>query len=132
MLDRIYEKAADGDYYGSCVRFLRDVERYAPTAKKGPGVVEALILLVISVLAGRIIVFFMTRNQGGSVAAGVNDYFAAGNTQEIIREDRFVNRMVTRRRIERKDDDDGPFRMGGSSVHHSSGGTTHGGGRRSF
>ncbi len=31
------KKAAGGDYYGSCVRFLRDVERYAPTAKKGSG-----------------------------------------------------------------------------------------------
>lgn len=131
MLDRIYNKVSDDNYYKSCDVFLDNVSKYAPSGKKGPGVIEILIELVICVLLGRIIVFFMTRNQGGKVVAGVNNYFVASATQELVHQDQFVNRMVTRRRIVR-DDDDGPGGDGGSSVHRSASGTFHGGGSRSF
>jgi len=130
MLDRIHKKISDDNYYKSCNVFLDNVSKYAPSGKKGPGVIEILIELIVCVLLGRIIVFFMTRNLGGKVVAGVNNYFVASATQELIRQDQFVNRMVTRRRIVR-DDDDGPG-GGGSSVHQSASGTFHGGGSRSF
>lgn len=137
MLDRIFEKVADGNYYKACDVFLEDVSSYVPkevAEEKGveeegeSGGISIWALLLGSIIIGRIIVFFMTLNRGGKVVAGVNDYFAAGAAQEVIHRDQFVNRMVTRRKIEKDDDDDGPL----SSIHQSASGTNHGGGGRSF
>lgn len=132
MLDRIFEEVSDGDYYKACGVFLEDVSSYVPAeesaeAESESGGIPIWVLLVGSIIIGRIIVFFMTLNRGGKVVAGVNDYFAAGAAQEVIHRDQFVNRMVTKRKIE-KDDDDEPL----SSVHRSASGTSHGGGGRSF
>lgn len=130
ILDRLYNRVSDGDYYKSCNVFLDSVSKYAPSGKKGPGVLEVILLLIGSIVVGGIIVFLMSYNQGGKVVADVNNYFVASAVHETLHTDSFVNRMVTRRKIERHNDDDSPG--GGSSVHRSSTGTFHGGGGRSF
>ncbi len=134
MLDRIYEAVSAGEYYQSCEVFLEEVSSCVPVeeGKETSDGIPVWVLLLGSIVIGRVIVFFMTRRRGGKVVAGVNNYFDAGAAREIIHEDRYMNRVITKRKIEKHNDDDGPKKMGGSSVHRSSGGTTHGGGGRGF
>ena len=132
MLERIYKRVADGDYYKSCTVFLDNVTRYGVNGGRRLTLGRVLISLIVCVIIGGVIVFFMARNRGGKVVAGVNNYFVAGGANEVLHRDVFVNRTVSRQRIKR--DDDGPKsnRSGGSSVHRSSSGTIHGGSGRSF
>lgn len=134
MLNRIYNKVEDGKYYKSCDVFLDNVERYGVEGGNKLTAGRLLLQLVACMVVGAIIVFFMARNRGGKVVAGVNNYFVAGGANEILHRDQFINRTVTRQRI-KKDDDDNSRRnrsSGGSSVHRSSSGTMHGGSGRSF
>lgn len=129
MLDKAYKDVADGKYGKSCESFLEGVSRYAPGKSVGTAG-EIALQFIGCVLIGGIAVFFMSRNRGGKIKTGVNNYFVASTAQEAVHRDAFLNRTVTRRKIERRDNDDKPG--GGSSVHRSASGTLHGGGGRSF
>ena len=59
-------------------------------------------------------------------------YFDASGSHLDAKEDRFMNRTVTRRHIEKPKGGGGSGGSGGGGVHMSSGGGTHGGGGRSF
>lgn len=131
MLDRIYKKVSDGKYYKSCGVFLDNVARYGVKGGGRLSPFRVICQLLICMLIGAVIVFFMARNRGGRVDAGVNNYFVAGGANEILHRDKFINRTVSRQRIKRDDGGKGG-RSGGSSVHRSSSGTMHGGGGRSF
>lgn len=134
MLDRIYKQVEDGNYYKSSAVFLNNVAKYGVNGGNRLTLGRVLIYLIVSLIIGGIIVFFMARNRGGKVVAGVNNYFVAGGASEVLHRDVFVNRTVSRQRIKKDDDDNGHRneRSGGSSVHRSSSGTTHGGSGRSF
>ena len=131
MLDRIYKKVSDGKYYKSCGVFLDNAARYGVKGGGRLSPFRVICQLLICMLIGAVIVFFMARNRGGRVDAGVNNYFVAGGANEILHRDKFINRTVSRQRIKRDDGGKGG-RSGGSSVHRSSSGTMHGGGGRSF
>ena len=134
MLDRIYKKVEDGKYYKSCDVFLDNVERYGVEGGNKLTAGRLLFQLIACMIVGAVIVFFLARNRGGKVVAGVNNYFVAGGANEILHRDQFINRTVTRQRIKKDDDDNsrGNRSSGGSSVHRSSSGTMHGGSGRSF
>lgn len=134
MLDRIYKQVEDGNYYKSCTVFLDNVARYGVNGGNRLTLGRIFALIIGSLIIGGVIVFFMARNRGGKVAAGVNNYFVAGGANEVLHRDVFVNRTVSRQRIKRDDDDDDHRRSqsGSSSVHRSSSGTIHGGSGRSF
>lgn len=93
MLDRIYKKVSDGKYYKSCGVFLDNVARYGV---KGGGQIKSfpgyLPVAYMYGSIGAVIVFFMARNRGGRVDAGVNNYFVAGGANEILHRDKFINR----------------------------------------
>lgn len=133
MLDRIYKRVADGDYYKSCTVFLDNVTRYGVNGGRRLTLIGVLSRLAASLVIGAVIVFFMSRNRGGKVVAGVNNYFVAGGANEVLHRDMFVNRTVSRQKIKTDDDHKGSRdKVGGSSVHRSSSGTMHGGAGRSF
>ena len=134
MLDRIYKKVGDGKYYKSCDVFLDNVERYGVEGGNKLTAGRLLLQLAACMIVGAVIVFFLARNRGGKVVAGVNNYFVAGGANEILHRDQFINRTVTRQRIKSDDDDNsrGGRSSGGSSVHRSRSGTMHGGSGRSF
>lgn len=138
MLDSIYDEAADKDYYGSCKAFLKGVDRYAglePGEREPKALEDYLFRLVVSVALGGIIVGIMALLRTGEGKVGTGQYFVAGASKETGRNDTFVRRTVTKRRIERsKNGGKGPGggMGGGSPTHTSSSGTTHGGAGRSF
>lgn len=134
MLDRIYKKVGDGKYYKSCDVFLDNVERYGVEGGNKLTAGRLLLQLAACMIVGAVIVFFLARNRGGKVVAGVNNYFVASGANEILHRDQFINRTVTRQRIKSDDDDNsrGGRSRGGSSVHRSRSGTMHGGSGRSF
>lgn len=133
MLNRIYNKVADGDYYKSCTVFLDNVTKYGVNGGRSMTPVRVFACLIASMIVGAVIVFLLSRNRGGKVVAGVNNYFVAGGANEVVHRDRFLNRTVSRQKIKKDDDHkDRSSSRGGSSVHRSSSGTMHGGAGRSF
>lgn len=131
MLDRIYKKVGDGKYYKSCGVFLDNVARYGVKGGSKLTPLRVICQLFVCMIIAAVIVFFMARNRGGKVVAGVNNYFVASGANEILHRDKFVNRTVSRQKIKRDEGGKGS-RSGGSSVHRSSSGTMHGGAGRSF
>lgn len=131
MLDRIYKKVGDGKYYKSCGVFLDNVARYGVKGGSKLTPFRVICQLLVCMAIAAVIVFFMARNRGGKVVAGVNNYFVAGGTNEILHRDKFINRTVSRQKIKRDEGGKGN-RSGGSSIHRSGSGTLHGGAGRNF
>ena len=136
VLDNCYNHITDGDYKGTCEAFLKGVRDYMgrSTSKSarmdGFGV---LIRLLIAMAIGAAVTFAMVFRRGGSVTTNSRTYFDASDSHLDAKEDRFMNRTVTRRHIEKpKGGGGGHGGSGGGGIHTSSGGGTHGGGGRSF
>ena len=136
VLDDCYAYITDGDYKGTCDAFLKGVRDYMgrSTSKSarmdGFGV---LIRLIIAIVIGAVVTFAMVFRRGGRVTTNSRTYFDASGSHMDVQEDRFMNRTVTRRHIEKpKGGGGGHGGSGGGGVHMSSGGGTHGGGGRSF
>ena len=150
VLDDVYNYAADADYYGAAAAFLTDTEKcysngisrdqYNYDTETGKisryrsiTVYEAIGAAVIALLCG-----------GGFAAAVLGSYRLKRKTYRYPyesqakvhftrRDDQFLHRSITQRRIPR----DPPSGGGGgggsrSSTHTSSSGTSHGGGGRSL
>ncbi len=136
VLDDCYAYITDGDYKGTCDAFLKGVRDYMgrSTSKSarmdGFGV---LLRLIIAIVIGAVVTVAMVFRRGGRVTTNSRTYFDASGSHMDAQEDRFMNRTVTRRHIEKpKGGGGGHGGSGGGGVHMSSGGGTHGGGGRSF
>ena len=136
VLDNCYAYITDGDYKGTCDAFLKGVRDYMgrSTSKNarmdGFGV---LLRLIIAIVIGAVVTVAMVFRRGGRVTTNSRTYFDASGSHLDAQEDRFMNRTVTRRHIEKpKGGGGGHGGSGGDGVHMSSGGGTHGGGGRSF
>ena len=136
VLDDCYAYITDGDYKGTCDAFLKGVRDYMGRSTSKSARMDAfgvLIRLIIAIVIGAVVTFAMVFRRGGSVTTNSRTYFDASGSHLDAQEDRFVNRTVTRRHIEKpKSGGGGHGGSGGGGVHMSSGGGTHGGGGRSF
>ena len=91
-----------------------------------------LLRLIIAMLIGAVATTAMGFIRGARVSTNSRTYFDASGSHLDAKEDRFMNRTVTRRHIEKPKGGGGSGGSGGGGVHMSSGGGTHGGGGRSF
>jgi len=136
VLDNCYNHITDGDYKGTCEAFLKGVRDYMGRSTSKSARMDAfgvLIRLLIAVVIGAVVTFAMVFRRGGSVTTNSRTYFDASGSHLDAQEDRFMNRTVTRRHIEKPKSGGGHGGSGGGGgVHMSSGGGTHGGGGRSF
>ena len=107
--------------------FLKGVRDYMGRSTDRSARMDAfgvLLRLIIAIVIGAVVTFAMVFRRGGRVTTNSRTYFDASGSHLDAKEDRFMNRTVTRRHIEKP--------KGGGGVHMSSGGGTHGGGGRSF
>ena len=91
-----------------------------------------LLRLFIAIVFGAVVSLAKLFRRGGRVTTISRTYFDASGSHLDAKEDRFMNRTVTRRHIEKPKGGGGSGGSGGGGVHMSSGGGTHGGGGRSF
>lgn len=135
VLDNCYNHITDGDYKGTCDAFLKGVRDYMGRSTGQSARMDALgvlIRLIIALVIGAVVTFAMVFRRGGRVTTNSQTYFDASGFHLDAKEDRFMNRTVTRRHIEKPKSGGGSGGSGGGGVHVSSGGGTHGGGGRSF
>ena len=135
VLDNCYNHITDGDYKGTCEAFLKGVRDYMGRSTSKSARMDAfgvLIRLLIAMAIGAVATFAMVFRRGGHVTTNSRTYFDASGSHLDAKEDRFMNRTVTRRHIEKPKGGGGSGGSGGGGVHVSSGGGTHGGGGRSF
>ncbi len=136
VLDNCYNYITDGDYKGTCDAFLKGVRDYMGRSTSKSARMDAfgvLIRLIIAIVIGAVVTVAMVFRRGGRVTTNSRTYFDASGSHMDAQEDRFMNRTVTRRHIEKpKGGGGGHGGSGGGGVHMSSGGGTHGGGGRSF
>lgn len=137
ILDNCYNHIIDGEYKATCDAFLKGVRDYMGREagrSARMGLLGVLIRLVIALAAGGGITFAMVHSRGGHVTTSAATYFNDAQSRLEGKEDRFINRTVTRRHIPKSQDNGGSGggSSGGGGVHVSSGGGTHGGGGRSF
>ena len=134
MEDQFVSDLSDGAYLDAFSRYASLCDDFLTQAKNGEpydtghlpkGTVSPLWILG-DLLIGGVIAFVMAlikkaklKSVKSQVAA--TEYEKAGSLNLTVRTDRFINRVVTKRRIERKEEG------GGSSTHTSSSGKTHGG-----
>ena len=136
VLDNCYSHITDGDYKGTCEAFLKGVRDYMGQSTSKSARMDAfdvLLRLLIAMAIGAVATFAMVFRRGGHVTTNSRTYFDASGSHLDAKEDRFMNRTVTRRHIEKpKGGGGGHGGSGGDGIHTSSGGGTHGGGGRSF
>lgn len=139
ILDDCYNRIIGQDYAGTCRAFLGGVRAYMgkdPSEGARSGPTGILIRLVIALVGGGAITGFMVAGAGGRVTTGAGTYYNAAGSNIYGKRDMFINRTVTRRRIQRdppKTGSSGGFSSsGGGGFHMSSGGGAHGGGGRKF
>lgn len=135
VLDNCYNHITDGDYKGTCDAFLKGVRDYMGRSTDRSARMDAfgvLLRLIIAIVIGAVVTFAMVFRRGGRVTTNSRTYFDASGSHLDAKEDRFMNRTVTRRHIEKPKGGGGSGGSGGGGVHMSSGGGTHGGGGRSF
>jgi len=137
ILDKVYNDVSDGNYFDSGKTFIKYVGLIMnlPPGERIPNQpmtwVHVLICFVAALIIGSIIVLLMLLPslRGGKITVSGNDYFVSSSANVKSRQDIFVNKTVTRRKIEPPKNNGGG---GGSSTRTSSSGRTHGGGGRSF
>ena len=138
VLDKCYSRIIDEDYQGTCDAFLDGVYRYMGISPRRGGrmtLFGIILRLIIALAAGAGITALMVHSSKGRVTAAAADYFDASDSKMLAKNDRFLNRTITRRVIRDNDDDHGGGfggGGGGGGFHVSSGGAAHGGGGRSF
>lgn len=137
ILDNCYDHIIDGEYKATCDAFLKGVRDYMGREAGRSARMDifgVLIRLVIALAVGAAATFAMVHRRGGSVTTSAATYFNAAQSHLDGREDRFINRTVTRRHIPKPQNNGGGHGGGssGGSSHMSSGGGAHGGGGRKF
>lgn len=137
MLNHIYDKAADGNYYKAASVFTEDALLYMNVApdlepKKTQTVTRVLLMLFISCLVGTVAAAIagVVAGKGTRVRVHGGDYLVDASVRLVEERDILVNSITTSRKIETHTNNSSGG--GGSSTHVSSGGVTHGGGGRKF
>ena len=147
ILDNCYDYVVDGEYASCFSSMLSDAEYYyevgvpsdAYTYDEETGEIhyyhvltlgEILFAVVLAAAVFAAVFFGITGKYRLKFGGGYQyDYHAFGKVNLTGQEDRFVNQMVTHRRIQT---DSGSSHSGRSTVHTSSSGRSHGGGSRKF
>lgn len=153
ILDNCYGYVVDGEYAECFSSMLNDAEAYydkgipsnAHTYDEETGKVhyyhvltagEILFSVVLAAAVFAAIFFGITGKYRLKFGGGYQyDYHAFGKVNLSNQEDRFVNEVVTHRRIQTSSSggsSGGSSHSGRSTVHHSSSGRSHGGGSRKF
>lgn len=156
ILDRAYEKIADGDYYGTFDAFFTATEEYLEkgipsnqynydtetgerdyyqnTAKKPKQITlwETVLALTAALLAAGGTCGFIVGKYKLKFEDFHYDAYTDSDVRLSLKEDRLINSFVTHRHIPKNNGSSGGGGGAGSSVHHSSGGVSHGGGGRKF
>ena len=104
VLDNCYNHITDGDYKGTCDAFLKGVRDYMGRSTDRSARMDAfgvLLRLIIAIVIGAVVTFAMVFRRGGRVTTNSRTYFDASGSHLDAKEDRFMNRTVTRRHIEK-------------------------------
>lgn len=136
ILDNCYDHIIDGEYKATCDAFLKGVRDYMGREAGRSARMDifgVLIRFVMALAVGAAATFAMVHRRGGRVTTSAATYFNAAQSHLDGKEDRFINRTVTRRHIPKPQNNGGGVgHGGGGGVHMSSGGGVHGGGGRKF
>lgn len=134
----------NGDYYKAFVKFKDNCDMFLKQAEKGKPydtghmpVTKGMIAMagLVSLVTGLIIgaITLLVCASGNKSVRSVDNaasYVVDGSLNLNLKNDEFVNKTVTRTRIER--DSGSRSGGGGSSIHMGSSGTSHGGGGGHF
>lgn len=125
ILDAVYWKVEENPYkaYSTYVEEIR--ERMGKEE-----VVFPLSLLILPVIVMLIFVAVKLRSSFGKNTVSASTYVAGGRPTINVRNDRLVNKFVTKRIIPRSTGSSGGGSSGRGGSHRSSGGVRHGGGGR--
>lgn len=136
ILDHCFDHITEGDYYDTCDAFLKGVRDYMgrePERSARMDLFGVISRLAIAMVIGAVITFAMVHKRGGRITTNGATYFNGAQFNIIDKEDRFINRTVTRRHIPKPQNNGGGHSGGrGGGIHVSSGGGVHGGGGRKF
>lgn len=133
VLDRIMPYMRSGDYGGA---FGKTVETSSRYMEFRPGVNPENIFFktwfqaAIALLVGGIVVGIMVYNSGGRVTTTSRTYIDDANTRVRHRQDRFRNKTVSRRKVQKSSGGGGGGGFGGGGT--TGGGRSFSGGGRSF
>lgn len=125
VLDKVYRKVEQNPYE-AYKEYVESVYRLMGLGSFAAFPVWLIFLAPVVVLV--IFIPVKLRSRLGAERLGVNTYVAGGAPEFRAREDRFVRKFVTTRRIPRNNGGGGGG--GGGGGHRSSGGVSHGGGGR--
>lgn len=149
ILDDAYTDVSNGSY-GACMDTMLDgVERYyqkgIPEGQYNYDTetgevsvyrtltpVEILIAAVIAVVCGAAVYLTVLGKYRLKFGTYQYEFRENGRVALRVKEDRFVNQMVTHRRIPKQTESSGSHSSGRSSTHTGSSGSSHGGGSRKF
>lgn len=129
ILNDIRDYATDGDYVQVCETYIDDVIFYAKWANSTFFTMfqSLTVDLIIGVVIAGIVVLVLRFSGKSEKTVSRETYRAPGGIQLASKEDRFIRRATTSRKIEQNTQS-----SSGSSVHKSSSGKTHGGGGTGF
>lgn len=131
VLDEIYYEIEYGN--GAYEGYRNGIEEIAAIAGSAKESLEEgaywLGAFLISTVTAVIYIFTKLRNKEGekTVTAGT---YVEGSPVANIKQDQFIRKVVTRRRIPKQNSSGGRSGSGGGRSHRSSGGVSHGGGGR--
>ena len=142
--DDITKSLSKGNYNKAFRTYMKDCDMFLKQAEKGKpydtghmpvtkgmvamaGLVSAGIGLVISAIT---LLVFSSGNKSVKSVKNAASYVVDGSLNLNLKNDEFINKTVTRTRIER--DSGSRSGGGGSSIHMGSSGTSHGGGGGHF
>ena len=130
ILDKVYVGVSGQDYMNAAKQFLSQTEDYVNPLPKvlATGFLTGLIISGITCL-------IIVKRYKGKRNKEQYAYRREGRMHIVKQEDKFINSVVTHRRIPKDpppQSRSGGGSSGGSSTHRSSSGRTHGGGGRKF
>lgn len=150
VIDEGYEQLKSGEYADCFMKMLGQTEifmgqgipdnQYNYDTETGEisryrtvTAMELVIAVIAAVAAGVIFVVLITTSYKMKHGRYSYPFHEKGRMDLTQKEDRFINEVVTRRKIQQNNSSGGgKSGGGGSSIHTSGGGHSHGGGGRSF
>lgn len=129
ILDEIAPYATDGNYEKVCKEFIEEITFYGKLGKATFFTLfrNIFIDLLIGAVVALIVVLCLRNKSGKATVAAGAVYQSDAGIHFHRKEDHFIRRSTTSRKIETQSSGGS-----GSTTHRSSSGTRHGGGGRSF
>ena len=128
VLDAVYYKAADGDYYGAYYKYISTTVSLMKQSESSVNMSWLWVVLVPVIAAG----FFIVKNlipKKAEVTTTASTYVTGGKPVMRVCRDDFIRKNVVTRRIE-SSSGGSHHSSGRGGSHRSSSGTRHGGGGR--